>query len=59
MLNKHTRKTEETFNLTFDDYYVERVDQTSEQKPIITETNDESAIANSFDIDYELIFGGQ
>lgn len=57
MLNKHTRKIEVTFNLTFDDYHIKRVEQTFAQQPILLETNDKSIIVNSFDIDYELSFG--
>ena len=57
VLNKRTRKTNETFNLTFDDHYVKRVKKSFGQKPIITEMNDESQITNSLDFDYDLIFG--
>ncbi|XP_052622721.1 uncharacterized protein LOC128128007 [Lactuca sativa] len=44
VLNKRTRKVEETFNLTFDDYYVKQVDKLFEQRQIINESNDESEI---------------
>ncbi|XP_052621036.1 uncharacterized protein LOC111901200 [Lactuca sativa] len=57
VLNKRTRKIEETFNLTFDDYHVKQVEKPFVQKPIISETAIESEINNSFDFDYDLIFG--
>ena len=57
VLNKWTRKVKETFNLTFDDYYVKQVEKCFEQKPILSESNDESESYNSSDFDYDLIFG--
>ena len=57
VLSKRIRKIEETLNITFADYHVKRVERSFIQKPIISETNDESEIMNSFDVDYGLIFG--
>lgn len=57
VLNKRTRKVEETFNLTFDDYYVKQVEKQFEQKPILNESTDETEESNSSDFDYDLIFG--
>ena len=57
VLNKQNRKIKETFNLTFDDYFVKHVKKTFEQKPIVNESFVESSISNSFDFDYDLIFG--
>ena len=45
------RKIEETFNFTFDEYYVKRVEQSFIQKPIISETNEDYEIMNSYDVD--------
>ena len=48
---------EETFNLTFDDYFVKQVEKHFDHTPIINESNIESKISNSRDFDYDLIFG--
>ena len=57
VLNKCTRKVEETFNLNFDYYYAKQVDKHFEQNPIINESSDESGIESSSNFDYDLIFG--
>ena len=57
VLNKRTWKIEETFNLTFDDYYIKQVEKGFEHKPIRNESNDESGSINSSDFDFDLIFG--
>ncbi|XP_052619531.1 uncharacterized protein LOC111895070 [Lactuca sativa] len=57
LLNKRTRKVEETFNLTFDDYFVKKIDRKFEQKPIIADSNNPVENENTIDFDYELIFG--
>ncbi|XP_052622697.1 uncharacterized protein LOC128127985 [Lactuca sativa] len=57
VLNKRTRKVEETFNLTFDDYYVKHIEKQFEQQSILIESTDETKESNSSDFDYDLIFG--
>ena len=37
VLNKRTRKVEETFNLTFDDYYLRQMDSKFENKSILVD----------------------
>lgn len=56
-MNRRTRKIEEAFNLTFDDYYIKQVDKCFDQKPIINESKDEFDSINAFDFDNDLIFG--
>ena len=57
VLNKQTRKVEETFNITFDDYYIKQSDKHFENNPILQENHTESESIQSLDIDYDLIFG--
>ena len=49
VLNKRTRKVKETFNLTFDDYFVKQFDKIFKQNPIINDSNDETKIVTSSD----------
>ena len=57
VLNKRTRKVEETFNLTFDDYYVKSNEHRFSNNPILQENHDETESIQIDDTDYDLIFG--
>ena len=55
VLNKRTRKVEETFNLTFDDYYLKQTDSKFENKSILvdSDTQIENSHINDFDYDFD------
>lgn len=57
VMRKGTRRIEETFNLTFDDYYVKRVKHEFPHKPILSNSNEDSEQKLTFDINFDLIFG--
>ena len=57
MLNKRTRKVEETFNLTFDDYYLKQTDIKFENKSILVDSDTQIDNSEIKDFDYDLIFG--
>ena len=56
MLNKRTRKVEETFNLTFDDYYLKQTDSKFENKSILVDSDTQIENFDINDFDYDLIF---
>lgn len=56
-MNKRTRRVEEPFNLSLNDYYVKRVEHEFPQKPTLSNSNGESEQMPTFDIDYNLFFG--
>lgn len=45
------------FNLTFDDYFLKRVDIVFPQNPIFSNYQERSDQMLSFEIDFDLIFG--
>ena len=57
VLNKRTRKVEETFNLTFDDYYLKQTDSKFENKSILVDSDTQIDNSKINDFDYDLIFG--
>ena len=57
VLNKRTRKVEETFNLTFDDYYLKQTDSKFENKSILVDSDTQIENSKINDFDYDLIFG--
>ena len=57
MLNKRTRKVEETFNLTFDDYYLKQTHSKFENKSILVDSDTQIDNSEINDFDYDLIFG--
>lgn len=56
-MNKRTRRIEENFNLTFNDYYVKRAEHEFPQKPILSYSNEDSKQMIIFYIDFNLILG--
>lgn len=57
VMNQRSRRIKETFNLTFDDYYVKRVDTVFPQNLIISSSNEDTEQMLIFDVDFDLIFG--
>ena len=57
VLDNRTRKVEETFNLTFDDYYVKRVEKKIQRNIFFLRKSEEYEQILMFDVDFDLIFG--
>lgn len=57
VLNKRTRKVEETFNLTFDDHYIKKSNHKFVNYPILQNSSNIDDSIEMNDVDYDLIFG--